>query len=283
MAKGLSLHIGLNRVDPNHYQDGNGNPWDGALTACEADAHDMAALAKKRSMTLHGMLLSPAATADTVRGAILDAAKILRSGDLFFLTYSGHGGQVPDTNHDEKQVPYRQRDRMDETWVLYDRELIDDELYVLWAKFKAGVRIVVLSDSCHSGTVVRATPMPGASGGRPRRVRMMPPAAAARTYAAHKRLYDGIQKLNPTAEKSKVRASVILISGCQDNQTSEDGDRNGLFTANLRAVWKNGAFKGTYQALRDRIAAQMPDTQTPNYFVVGARNPKFEAQTPFTI
>jgi hypothetical protein len=28
---------------------------------------------------------------------------------------------------------------MDETWVCYDRQLIDDELYELWGKFKAGV------------------------------------------------------------------------------------------------------------------------------------------------
>jgi hypothetical protein len=42
---------------------------------------------------------------------------------------------------------------MDETWVCYDRQLIDDQLYELWGKFKASVRILVLSDSCHSGTV----------------------------------------------------------------------------------------------------------------------------------
>ena len=30
MSKGISLHIGLNRVDPTAY-DG----WDGALAACE--------------------------------------------------------------------------------------------------------------------------------------------------------------------------------------------------------------------------------------------------------
>ena len=43
MPKGLSLHIGLNFVDPNHYQG-----WDGQLAACEFDAKDMSALAKKK-------------------------------------------------------------------------------------------------------------------------------------------------------------------------------------------------------------------------------------------
>ena len=37
---------------------------------------------------------------------------------------------------------------MDETWVCYDRQLIDDQLYELWGKFKASVRILVLSDNC---------------------------------------------------------------------------------------------------------------------------------------
>jgi metacaspase-1 len=43
MAKGLSIHIGLNHVDPAHYEG-----WDGELNACIADAQDMQALAKKR-------------------------------------------------------------------------------------------------------------------------------------------------------------------------------------------------------------------------------------------
>jgi len=57
---------------------------------------------------------------------------------------------------------------MDETWVLYDRQLVDDELYKIWSKFKPGVRILVLSDSCHSGTVPRDIPAFLGNGPRPR-------------------------------------------------------------------------------------------------------------------
>src|SRR5688572_26609917 len=145
MPKGMSIHIGMNYVDPDHY-DG----WDGELFACVFDAKDMRDLARKAGFKTNTILLNEEAHAKAVIDALKAAARELKKGDVLLLTYSGHGGQVKDTNGDE-----RDRDRMDETWVLYDRELVDDELFDLWAKFKQGVRIFVLSDSCHSGTVIR--------------------------------------------------------------------------------------------------------------------------------
>ena len=271
MPQGNSLHLGLNFVDPAQYEG-----WNGELAACEFDAKDMLALAKRRGFANSQMLLTSAATSAAVIAGITNAAKQLKSGDLFFLTYSGHGGQVPDKNGDEKD-----NDRMDETWCLFDRQLVDDELYALWSKFKKGVRILVLSDSCHSGTVTRALP-PFLSGGPRQRVMPWFPRGK-QVYAAHKRAYDGIQASLQGAEKIPVRASVLLVSGCQDNQTSLDGNRNGLFTEKLKKAWNNGKVTGSYRSFRDRIVAQMPGTQTPNYYVVGAKNAAFEAQPPFTI
>ena len=140
--KAMSLHIGLNAVNPGAYSG-----WDGPLAACEFDAHDMAAIAKSRRMK-STLLLTRKATRANALAAMRAAAKALKSGDLFFLTYSGHGGQVPDVDGDEP-------DRQDETWCLFDGQLIDDELYFELSRFAAGVRILVLSDSCHSGTVTR--------------------------------------------------------------------------------------------------------------------------------
>jgi len=268
MSKGISVHIGLNRVDPTQYEG-----WDGQLEACEADAKDMIALARKQKFKSHPLLLTKKATANAVKDAVLGAAKTLKSGDIFFLTYSGHGGQVDDTNDDEN-------DGMDETWVCYDRQLVDDELYALWGKFKPGVRIVVLSDSCHSGTVLRNIPA-FISGGP--RIRAMPTVVVRAVQKAHAKLYKKIQDEYPSAEKTKVNASVLLISGCMDNQTSRDGDRNGLFTATLKKVWNAGKFKSGYRKFRDVIVSKMPSDQTPHYYFVGASNPKFVAQKPFTI
>lgn len=272
MAVGISLHIGLNFVDPDHYEG-----WDGELAACEFDAKDMLALAKKQKITTNTLLLTEEATAAHVTLAIQSAAKKLKKGDLFFLTYSGHGGQVHDTNGDEDQTD---KERMDETWVLYDRQLVDDELYDLWRLFKPGVRIVVLSDSCHSGTVVRVIP-DFISGGP--RVRAMPHSVGKRVEKQHAQLYRGIQQAHPAAEKATVKASILQISGCMDNQLSRDGDRNGLFTGTMLKVWNKGKFAGNYRKFRDTIVSKMPDHQTPNYYFVGAANKTFEAEKPFSL
>jgi len=275
MAKGISLHLGLNSVDPGHY-DG----WSGKLAACEADANDMESIAKSRSFATT-KFLTKQATRKAVLQTLSDAAGKLGKGDIFFLTYSGHGGQVPDTGGDEK-------DRMDETWCLYDGELIDDELYAAYGKFKEGVRILVLSDSCHSGTVTReahyqakaVTPVGGAAP----RYRNMPRDVALRVYGANKPFYDAIQaSVARKAETTEIGASVILISGCQDNQLSSDGDANGLFTGTLRTVWKDGAFKKPYSNFRTAIVDLMPPDQTPNYYVTGRADATFAKQSPFTV
>jgi len=271
MTTGISLHLGLNFVDPDHY-DG----WNGELAACEFDANDMADLAKSRGFK-PAILLREKATAKAVKSAIEAAAAKLAAGDIFFLSYSGHGGQVPDLNGDEGRFGDA-KDRQDETWCLFDRELIDDELAALWTKFKKGVRIVVLSDSCHSGssTRERVTVRPG-------RMRKMPREQAISVYEKHKALYDAIQFGLKGTEQEKIKATVLLISGCMDHQTSLDGDRNGLFTETLLAIWKKGTFAGGYGDFRNSIAAQMPEDQTPVFFPVGAKNPDFEKEQPFTV
>jgi len=285
MAKGVALTIGLNSVDPGHYQG-----WSGDLAACEADARDMAQIAKSRGFAVT-TLLTKAATRGAVTQAIQTHAQSLVAGDIFMLSYSGHGGQLPDLNGDED-------DGEDETWCLFDGELVDDELYVALAQFAGGVRVLVFSDSCHSGSVVKLA-FYSASGDRSHaaraargfnagddepRYRAMPPAIALRTYQANQALYDPILRDAELREGAdKVKASVLLISGCQDNQLSADGTFNGLFTGTLKQVWNGGTFKGGYRTFRRKIVNRMPPDQTPNYFTVGARNAQFEGQKPFSI
>ena len=293
-ASAMSLHIGLNAVSPASY-----GGWGGPLAACEADAKDMDAIAAGRGMK-RTLLLTKSATRSNVLTGMRAAAKALVAGDLFFLTYSGHGGQVPDTSGDED-------DKQDETWCLYDGQLIDDELYFELGQFAAGVRILVLSDSCHSGTVTRDRP-PAADPNAPAmRSKMMPVEVGLRTYAQNKAFYDKLQAdVAKAAGKSKTidpdavlstlsvqsgrvnaivkqfKPAVVLISGCQDNQTSMDGDHNGAFTGRLLQVWNHGAYSGNYAAFHAAIRAGMPSTQSPNLYLLGTAT-SFVAQTPFTV
>jgi hypothetical protein len=289
-VKAISLHIGLNDVSGAAY-----GGWTGPLAACEFDANDMAAIAKSRGMK-STVLLTKKGTRASVLAAIRGAAKALRTGGLFFLTYSGHGGQIPDINGDEP-------DKKDETWCLYDGQLIDDELYFELSRFAAGVRILVLSDSCHSGSVTREAPPANTDPNK--RPKLMPEAVAMRTYREHKPFYDKLQRdvakaagkpvVDPdtalaqvaisgrlSAIVSKFKPAVILISGCQDNQTSMDGDHNGAFTEQLLKTWNSGAFTGNYASLHARIRASMPASQSPNLFTLGSAG-VFLSQAPFSV
>lgn len=288
-AKGVSLHIGVNTVDPGHYAG-----WSGPLTACEFDANDLAGVVSAQGITPQVLLTARATRAAVVR-VLRAAAKRLKAGDLFVLTYSGHGGQVDDLSGEED-------DKLDETWCLFDGQLIDDELYLELSRFRKGVRVLVLSDSCHSGTVTRAAAAPAAAGARPRQ---MPPAVARQVYQAHKTQYDhrqravmsaaGRRTVDPDAALANVsasgrltriaarcKASVILVSGCQDNQYSMDGARNGAFTEQVLAVWNGGAFEGSHAGFHARVRSGLPPSQSPNLFTMGPVA-RFLAQRPFTV
>jgi hypothetical protein len=275
----MSLHLGLNAVDPKHY-----GGWSGNLVACEADAEDMAAIAKAKKFAVKTLMTSKA-TRNAVLNELARAAKTLKAGDIFFLTYSGHGGQLPDRNGDEID------DRQDETWCLFDGEVVDDELNDAYTKFAKGVRVLILSDSCHSGTVAKMAyyrgmpkPLPVATDENPQRYRVMPDTVALKTYRQNKEFYDPILENVKTRDaRAQVQASVLLISGCQDNQLSGDGAFNGVFTGNLLAAWANGTFVGDYSRFHRAIVRRMPPEQTPNYYRVGTLDPKFEHGPPFSI
>ncbi|MEO8123196.1 MAG: caspase family protein, partial [Burkholderiales bacterium] len=245
--KAMSLHVGLNAVSGAAY-----GGWTGPLAACEFDANDMAAISAMKGIKSTVLLTKKATRANTLAGMRASAAA-LKSGDFFFLTYSGHGGQVPDVTGEEI-------DKKDETWCLFDGQLIDDELYAELGRFASGVRVLVLSDSCHSGTVTREVPQM-TDFPLDQRPKLMPDAVAMRTYREHQSFYDKLQRdvakaagddklIDPDTALAQVavsgrlsaivkrfKAGVILISGCQDNQTSMDGDHNGAFTEQLLKVW----------------------------------------------
>jgi hypothetical protein len=138
-----ALCIGINNYPGTHMD----------LKGCVNDANDWAAELGARGFAVKKLLDSQAtkvAMVDAFRTLIGEAV----NGDVVVITYSGHGTYVPDINGDEV-------DGLDEALCPYDLQtggaaLLDDEIHEMFAARKQGVRVVLISDSCHSGTVTRA-------------------------------------------------------------------------------------------------------------------------------
>ena len=277
MAKGYSLHIGLNHVDPSHYAG-----WNGKLNCCVNDANAMLEIAAKFEEC--EVICDEEATRSKVISSLKKNAQRAESGDLFFLTYSGHGGSVPDKNYDEKF------DLVDETWCLYDGQLIDDELHNIFGLFKEGVRVFVISDSCHSGTITRSGEANDSNQILEEMMRSQgykekaPSKAMARVvYKNNKIFYDKLQGI-PVVDLSNIGASILLLSGCQDNQKSYEGfEDHGVLTERIIELWEGGTFKDSYKNFHKMICATMPQIQTPNLYLTGKANDDFMHQVPFSI
>ena len=263
MAK-VALCIGINDY-PGTQND---------LSGCLNDAKDWAAALQGRGFAVTSLFDSKATKAAMVSGMkkLIGAAK---SGDSVVITYSGHGTFVPDTSGDEP-------DGRDEGLCPYDihkgNVLLDDEIHQLFAKRAAGVKVVLLSDSCHSGSVIRwAPPDPDSTAPRPR---FLPPAAwlpadklpkaASGEVATHGR--EGPRALAWLGALS-LAGGDLLMAGCRDQEYSYDanfgGRPNGAFTyyalKSLKPLAAGATYADWYRAIRNYLpGASYP--QTPQIF-----------------
>ena len=233
MAK-RALCIGINNYPGTHMD----------LAGCVNDARAWADELRARGYTVETLLDAQATKAAMVAGfkAVLGAA---RSGDVVAITYSGHGTYVPDLNGDEV-------DGLDEALCPYDIQtaqapLLDDEIHALFVARPAGVRLVLVSDSCHSGTVTRAAaPDPDAAGApRPRFMPMgnwLPaqqlPRGASGKPIASVAVSTGSSPFNGALSR---REGDLLLSGCKE------GPNNFSYDATIQGR-ATGAF--TYYALK---------------------------------
>ncbi len=95
------------------------------------------------------VLLNEQATYSNVIRAWHDMVAEANPGDTLIFTYAGHGGQKKDA------PPLDEKDNSDETLILYQGEIIDDELTDLFAT-ASQYKILFVADSCHSGGLIRS-------------------------------------------------------------------------------------------------------------------------------
>lgn len=148
-------------------------------------------------------------------------------GDLVVICYSGHGAILPPGK--QTWVPFDFDWNNPDTWLSYDTL---DNLFLKHEK--AGVMVVVISDSCHS----RANPLLHFRDMNPHKMKNRflpaPPHIEARVVS------EPFGRNNLTNDQDD-----LLLSGCQKNQTSADAEIDGVyhgaFTYSLNEALKKGS------------------------------------------
>ncbi|WP_426510976.1 caspase family protein [Dactylosporangium sp. McL0621] len=234
------------------------------LAGCRNDADDWAAALTARGFDVR-RLLDGAASGAAIRTGIRELLTTATDGDAVIITYSGHGTWVPDTDGDEP-------DHRDEAICPHDIAengvLLDDELHDLFALAAPGVRTVLISDSCHSGTLTRLN--------HPSRTRFLPPSAFLPPQQVPRLLQSPAPRpattfpLAVTAHATRPadrRPTALLLAGCLDTEYSYDAtfdDRpNGAFTYVALSALAALPPTATYDDWMRAIRAVLPSQDYP--------------------
>lgn len=254
MSKKYAICIGLNNVSSAVY---------GKVPSLKSAAYDARSMAQVLGMDFDFddvyQITNSGAYYQKIFACILNIVQNLDKGDLLVITYSGHGTQVQDHNGDEK-------DKLDEAWCLYDGLIYDDDLQYLLSKAPGNARIVLISDSCHSGTMAKN----------------FFPGDETRKFLD---CSDAI--LNPKIIRQDFKknntTSIISLSGCKDSQYSYDGPVNGAFTgALLKSLEKDCDI--SYRKLFTLICDNMTNKkQTPQFNGSGSKLREFYNSKIFTV
>jgi hypothetical protein len=259
MPIGHSLHIGVPRVAPTLPEAAV------PLPAAENDAISMLMIAQQQGFQSE-TLIAERATADNILNSVRRNADSLQPGDIFLISFSGHG----------RQLTASEGQNQENAWVTYDRPVGRKELRAVFSQFKKGVRIVGISDCCFSQYILpmRLNFLQEVLGPSNLVIKAIPPAKVESKA--------GIATGNPEPN-GKLKATAIIFSSSRSDALSIFLTKHGLFTQKLLAVWDNSTFGGSYHDLFLAIRYAMIRIQEPAYEVRGPRDSKFEEERPFKI
>jgi hypothetical protein len=227
------------------------------LAGCVNDAKDWRRALELRGFTVR-TLLDKQATAKAMRSALTELVSAAKKGDTAIFTYSGHGSWLPDDDGDEA-------DSRDEMLCPYDvysgGALLDDDLNEIFSARAAGVRLVFISDSCHSGSVSKFFPPPREVAANYARPRFLHP----RAFVKSKKMLKAIDRVVAQSKTPKAKYPALLAAGCKDTDYSWDarfGNRpNGAFTYfALQALSKSPK---SYSTWMKSVRTKLPNTAHP--------------------
>jgi metacaspase-1 len=210
------------------------------LQGCVNDANDWSALLSDFGFET-SLMLDSQTTRQNVKEALSGLVASAGEGDVIVFTYSGHGTQVIDFNNDEG-------DMYDEAIYVYDGTILDDDLRVIINGIDPKATLVVISDSCFSGSVTRFIPE-GA------KARFMP----VQNLSAGRLVRQ--QFLLPETGMPE-----LLISGCSDSEYSYDAEINGRYNGAMSAMALNVIKqnpKATYSEFYASLRKLLPTSEYP--------------------
>ncbi len=236
-----SMFFGQNAVDPNSpdYQG-----WSGILNGCVPDATDLAIATSTMGYTAKALfsgwnvagksvpwVMSSQCTVAAWRDVHEDLQARVRPGDCVILGNSGHGGQY--------NTPTAANGG--ETLCFYDGLLYDSEQHEMMKAWPAGVNVLYVLDSCHSGGLDRSTLCAA--------IRAAPPFITPATVKAF-----------AFRSPSDISANIVQFCACRATEVAQDGPQNGAFTGSLLAVWDQARVAGvalTFQSWIDATVTLM--------------------------
>jgi len=275
MPRAVSIHIGVNTSQ--------GRMADYRLQNSESLAWKMAGLAEQAGYESMLVLRGPEATRGAVHDALTAAAGSMTRGDILLFTFAGHGSFMTDQDGDD-------RSGSDQTWCLYDGEIVDDQMAGYWQLFQPGVRILVVADGCHSAGNCRddkgalSTDYASPTGYASRRRRVMrgeAPVYRSGSRSAGPPDYTGSCIGAPPLDTDGIHASLLLLAAAREHEKAQEG----LFTRHLLEVWDGGNFPGTfcdlYREMRERVVTELPNRQEPQILMLGSPDPGFPLERAF--
>ena len=244
--KKMAVCVGINDY-PGYIND---------LRGCVRDAKAWSAiLQSKYDFDPPTVLLEFQATIQNVTTAVTKMINSATPDSHLVWTYSGHGTSIENKRPDKT-------DGRAEAIVLYDGLLLDSTIRSLLEKLPRGVRMTIISDSCHSGTLSRMQRLSrfrlqGADYPNPR---YMPPEAikfakSVRQIPTNGRVFRLIN------EQSMPE---ILISGCTAIETARDACIDGQFNGAmsyyaLKILNENPRL--TYNEFYAKLRSYLPSAQ----------------------
>ena len=243
-VKGYGLHIGLNRVNPNSYFN---HDW--PLRCAENNARAMRAFSRSIGLKEQNVttLLTKDATRERFDSEMARIISKLSKGNLFFLSFSGHGIKVDDFNGDEPSGK-------DSAWCFYDGHIIDDSIYYYLSCLPKGVRCLIILDCCFSGTAIKGN------------IKNLLSRAT-------------LSKLAPFRESThqrEIKASVKLLAASQEDQTAKGGATYGKFTAALLDTVRRKRHYRSFDIFLNDLCRAFNLNQVPNALDLGPRDKSFE-------